>query len=96
MPDLTRAADQEPQSGSATDTEMMLAAHPLIIASNRGPVTFTRRSDGSFDGRKGSGGVVTAVSADRARAPADLDRRGDDRRRPPARRSRSGRRRTAH
>jgi trehalose 6-phosphate synthase len=36
---------------------------PLIIASNRGPVTFTRRSGRIFDARKGSGGVVTAVSA---------------------------------
>ncbi|MCA9862959.1 MAG: trehalose-6-phosphate synthase, partial [Thermomicrobiales bacterium] len=39
------------------------APRPLIIASNRGPVTFTRRAGGSFDSRKGSGGVVTAVSA---------------------------------
>lgn len=36
---------------------------PLIIASNRGPVTFTRRSPREFEARKGSGGVVTAVSA---------------------------------
>lgn len=39
------------------------AMQPLIIASNRGPVTFTRRAKGTFDARKGSGGVVTAVSA---------------------------------
>ncbi|MCA9879313.1 MAG: trehalose-6-phosphate synthase [Thermomicrobiales bacterium] len=39
------------------------APRPLIIASNRGPVTFSRRTGGSFDARKGSGGVVTAVSA---------------------------------
>lgn len=39
------------------------AVQPLIIASNRGPVTFTRRAKGTFDARKGSGGVVTAVSA---------------------------------
>lgn len=36
---------------------------PLIIASNRGPVTFTRRSAKAFDARRGSGGVVTAVSS---------------------------------
>ncbi|HYH13452.1 MAG TPA: trehalose-6-phosphate synthase [Thermomicrobiales bacterium] len=35
----------------------------LIVASNRGPVTFTQRSDGSFSARQGSGGLVTAVSA---------------------------------
>src|SRR5215203_1573357 len=40
-----------------------LGTRPLIIASNRGPVTFSRQVDGSFDARKGSGGVVTAVSA---------------------------------
>lgn len=39
------------------------APRPLIIASNRGPVTFSRRAGGSFEARKGSGGVVTAVSA---------------------------------
>src|SRR5215212_9720270 len=46
---------------SALDTE--LGTRPLIIASNRGPVTFSRQSDGSFEARKGSGGVVTAVTA---------------------------------
>ena len=40
-----------------------LGTRPLIIASNRGPVTFSQRDNGSFDARKGSGGVVTAVSA---------------------------------
>src|SRR3954464_13540611 len=40
-----------------------LAAHPLIIAANRGPVEFTRQEDGSFTHRRGSGGVVTAMQA---------------------------------
>ncbi len=40
-----------------------LGGRMLIIASNRGPVTFSRESDGTFSSRKGSGGVVTAVSA---------------------------------
>ncbi|HEV2128781.1 MAG TPA: trehalose-6-phosphate synthase [Thermomicrobiales bacterium] len=35
----------------------------LLVASNRGPVTFTQRPDGSFSARQGSGGLVTAVSA---------------------------------
>src|SRR3954468_22665055 len=48
-------------SSTALDTD--LGTRPLIIASNRGPVTFSRQSDGSFEARKGSGGVVTAVSA---------------------------------
>ncbi len=38
-------------------------APALIIVSNRGPVTFTGRGNGQFEARKGSGGVVTAVSA---------------------------------
>lgn len=41
----------------------VLAEHSLIVASNRGPVTFSSNGDGSFSARKGSGGVVTAVSA---------------------------------
>lgn len=38
-----------------------LASRPLLVASNRGPVTFTRRQDGTFSSRQGSGGLVTAV-----------------------------------
>jgi trehalose 6-phosphate synthase len=41
---------------------MEVEDRPLIVASNRGPVTFTREADGSFSSRKGSGGVVTAVT----------------------------------
>ncbi len=41
----------------------LLGKRTLIIASNRGPVTFAQEPDGSFSSRKGSGGVVTAVSA---------------------------------
>jgi trehalose 6-phosphate synthase len=41
----------------------LLGQRTLIIASNRGPVSFNQEEDGSFSSRKGSGGVVTAVSA---------------------------------
>lgn len=41
----------------------LLAAHPLIIAANRGPVEFTRNANGTFTHKRGSGGVVTAMSA---------------------------------
>ena len=34
---------------------------PLIVASNRGPVTFERESDGSLTPRRGAGGLVTAL-----------------------------------
>src|SRR6476620_8519873 len=41
----------------------LLANRTLIVASNRGPVSFSAAADGTFTSRKGSGGVVTAVSA---------------------------------
>ncbi len=34
---------------------------PLIVASNRGPVTFERGHDGQLDAQRGSGGLVTAL-----------------------------------
>lgn len=41
----------------------LLGRATLIIASNRGPVEFELEPDGSFSTKRGSGGVVTAVSA---------------------------------
>ncbi|ACZ39385.1 alpha,alpha-trehalose-phosphate synthase (UDP-forming) [Sphaerobacter thermophilus] len=41
----------------------LLSRVTLIIASNRGPVEFHREPDGSFSTRRGTGGVVTAISA---------------------------------
>jgi len=35
----------------------------IIIASNRGPFSFSQRQDGSFATRRGAGGLVTALSA---------------------------------
>ncbi len=52
-----------PQHDPSEALDDALPGRPLIVASNRGPVTFTLESDGSFSSRKGSGGVVTAVSA---------------------------------
>jgi trehalose 6-phosphate synthase len=48
-----------PQSG----VSQVMEERQLLVASNRGPVSFTQRSDGSFSARQGSGGLVTAVSA---------------------------------
>ena len=48
---------------TSEELNQVLERHSLIIASNRGPATFSRAADGSFSVRKGSGGVVTAVSA---------------------------------
>ena len=63
MPARTSTAAPESARVTKPEAEDVLASRPLIIASNRGPVTFSRRADGSFEARKGSGGVVTAVSA---------------------------------
>lgn len=35
---------------------------PLIVASNRGPVTFDRGADGELEPQRGSGGLVTALT----------------------------------
>lgn len=71
MPNTTRSGS--PRSGNAAKLEAtpivepalddLLGTRTLIIAANRGPVAFTQEQDGTFRSRKGSGGVVTAVSA---------------------------------
>jgi trehalose 6-phosphate synthase len=63
MTDRVPAATDRDDAESAPESPADTPSHPLIIASNRGPVTFTRLPKGGFDARKGSGGVVTAVSA---------------------------------
>lgn len=57
--------DQSIENGDGNSAILSEAVRDraLIIASNRGPVTFTVGPGGSFSSRKGSGGVVTAVSA---------------------------------
>ncbi len=53
-----------PQSHPAEiDIDEAMEGRQLIVASNRGPVTFTHQGDNRFSSRKGSGGVVTAVGA---------------------------------
>ena len=63
MPDRAPSNETKRLVTSTTALDSELGTRPLIIASNRGPVTFSRQADGSFDARKGSGGVVTAVTA---------------------------------
>ena len=43
--------------------ESILSRRPLILASNRGPVEHRLTSDGRTEVRRGSGGVVTALSS---------------------------------
>ena len=62
--DPTSPADvAEPRVVDESERGDVLEQRPLIIVSNRGPVTFSLQDDGSFTARKGSGGLVTAVSA---------------------------------
>jgi trehalose 6-phosphate synthase len=49
--------DHEPSIAEA------VSGRALIVASNRGPVTFTVEKGKNFSSRRGSGGVVTAVSS---------------------------------
>ena len=50
MPDRA-SAETKRLMPSSTDLDTDLGTRPLIIASNRGPVTFSRQADGSFDAR---------------------------------------------
>lgn len=59
-PGLTADEPTQPSDG---EIERVLAERALLIVSNRGPVTFSMQDDGTFSARKGSGGVVTAVTA---------------------------------
>jgi trehalose 6-phosphate synthase len=61
MPPKTSQTNE--QESDSEGFERTLRERALIIASNRGPVTFSHQDDGTFSARKGSGGVVTAVSA---------------------------------
>ncbi len=41
----------------------VLGGRRLVIASNRGPVTYEKDAAGQFQAERGSGGVVTALSS---------------------------------
>ncbi|MFC7306405.1 trehalose-6-phosphate synthase [Streptomyces monticola] len=38
-------------------------AAPILVASNRGPVSYSAREDGTFDTKRGGGGLVSGLSA---------------------------------
>ncbi|MDP9363374.1 MAG: trehalose-6-phosphate synthase [Chloroflexota bacterium] len=63
MTDGVSKAPAAPADRPPVDVERFLADRTLIVASNRGPVTFSYQDDGTFSARKGSGGLVTAVAA---------------------------------
>ncbi|WP_026370540.1 alpha,alpha-trehalose-phosphate synthase (UDP-forming) [Kallotenue papyrolyticum] len=54
---------QEHQQRLASVSERVLRDRTLILASNRGPVEFRRNEFGQIEGSRGSGGLVTAISA---------------------------------
>ena len=54
------AADSDSALGKAAAA--LLGDRRLIIVTNRGPVTFAAAADGSLRPRRGSGGLVTALS----------------------------------
>ncbi|MFJ8230619.1 trehalose-6-phosphate synthase [Streptomyces sp. NPDC094448] len=54
------ARDRSPAPGSAR----------VLVASNRGPVSYTLRDDGTLDAKRGGGGVVSGLSAIGARDDA--------------------------
>ena len=56
-PDAHALADADLGAAAAT----LLGDRRLIIATNRGPVTFTSAGDGTLRPRRGSGGLVTAL-----------------------------------
>ena len=59
------AIDPDVQQSQAKQAlvEDILRDRQLIVASNRGPVSFTQHAEGQFSARQGHGGLVTAVSA---------------------------------
>jgi len=61
--DNGRAVSLPAAEGRDVDLDLALAGRTLVVASNRGPVTFSYEDDGSFQVRKGGGGLVTAVAA---------------------------------
>src|SRR6266540_2699983 len=53
---------QAPESPLAEVARALLGERRLILAANRGPVSFSATAEGRLRPRRGSGGVVTALS----------------------------------
>lgn len=62
--DQSRQAERIKQAKQLPESAReLLERITLIIASNRGPIEFQEEGDGSLSTKRGTGGVVTAVSA---------------------------------
>ena len=42
---------------------MATGTAPLLVASNRGPLSFTERDDGTLEASRGGGGLVSGLSS---------------------------------
>ncbi|MGI8871271.1 MAG: alpha,alpha-trehalose-phosphate synthase (UDP-forming) [Candidatus Limnocylindria bacterium] len=60
--DPADARQRARQDALAAAAERLLGTRRLVIATNRGPVTFASGADGTLRPRRGSGGLVTALS----------------------------------
>src|SRR5215510_9204693 len=58
--DVTTVSEQEEDCDSLI--QRLLAERTLIIASNRGPITFHTDEQGELQYQRGSGGLVTALT----------------------------------
>jgi trehalose 6-phosphate synthase len=56
------AGTPSPSSQLEAAARRLLGGRRLILAANRGPINFSAAADGSLRPRRGSGGVVTALS----------------------------------
>ncbi len=56
------AGTSSPSSRLEAAARRLLDGRRLILAANRGPISFSAAADGSLRPRRGSGGVVTALS----------------------------------
>ncbi len=61
---MERGGEDQPKAepGLVAAAERLLGKRRLILATNRGPVSFALGSDGELRPRRGSGGLVTALS----------------------------------
>ena len=80
---MVAAQHDRPVSPLDASAKRLLGDRRLILAANRGPVSFSSLADGSLRPRRGSGGVVTALSQVSSHVPltwvasamSDADRR---------------------
>ena len=79
--ELVGGGDDSPRPAIAVSLARCHADRPVVIVSNRGPVSF-QRDDDRLVARRGAGGLVTGSGPDRGRHRRDLARRRAVRRRP--------------